>query len=79
MLGPRPTLTFYTAAPVTRGTQRRLRLLIQARCGPCVVVLRPADDPWATATTYSLSGPWQLSRADVHQRLVSVFDSLVSP
>lgn len=79
MLAPRPTLTLSTPAPVPPETQRRLRSLVQARCGPCVVVLRLADDPWATATTYTLSGPWRLSSADVHERLVTIFDALVSP
>lgn len=79
MLGPRPTLTLSTPAPVPPATQRRLRLLIQARCGPCVVVLKLADDPWATTTTYTLKGPWRLSSADVHWHLVDVFAELVTP
>lgn len=79
MLGPRPTLTLFTPAPVPPETQRRLRLLIQARCGPCVVLLKFADDPWATCTTYTLKGPWRLSNADVHQHLVAVFEELVTP
>lgn len=79
MLAPRPTITLYTLTPVAPETRKRLRLLVQARCGPCVLMLRRTDDPWATATVYSLTGPWRLSETEVHRHLVSIFDLLVSP
>lgn len=79
MLTPRPKLTLATPAPVAPETQHRLQQLIQDRCGPCDVVMSRAVDPWSTTVTYTLTGPWRLSRSEVHTHLVAIFALLVTP
>ncbi|GMA15892.1 hypothetical protein E5F05_06905 [Deinococcus metallilatus] len=75
----RPTVTLHAPSPASTGVQRRLRALLHARCGPCVVVVVRAEDQWARHTTYDLSGPWPISAAEVHRHLVAAFSLLVGP
>lgn len=78
-MNPRPTVTFHTPSPASPDVQRRLRALLQGRCGPCVVVVMRTEDRWARHTTYDLSGPWPIPAAEVHRHLVAVFGLLVTP